>query len=171
MDQTLLTSFVGYFGAGGVLLIFVLATGKSVLGWRSERNNQAPAEIANSQLQAFRAIADEANRRSDTFAAERNDLLVKVTRVESELQHLKGVTELNERLKVALDEKEGEFKQLIASHAESTRLMLDMLRVKDELTTSQAERISALEASVKDLREGVGLRCHVGNCPYKLPTI
>lgn len=134
MDQTTLSAIVSYFGAGGVLLVFVAAAGKGLLAWKAERTAQTPNEIANSQLAAFQSIADQANRRADGFAAERNELLVKVTRFEGELERLKDVVAHNERLEVKLERQEEEMRQLIEQHNKTVAQMLDVVQgLKDHL--------------------------------------
>jgi hypothetical protein len=155
MENEILKSIVTYFGAGGVLLAFVAAAGKGILAWKSERTAQTPNEIHNSQLETFRLIAHEANTRADTFAAERNELLVKVTRVEGELARLSDVVEQNARLREVNDHKDAEIRRMLTDHTETVRKMLEIIHSKDTIMLAQAERISTLEEAMRNLKEQI----------------
>lgn len=168
MEEKLLGSLVSYFGAGGVLLVFVAAAAKGLLAWRAERNAQAPTEVLTQQLSTFQAIAQEANKRADAFAAERNELLVKVSRIETEFEHLKGIVDAHERLKETLEKKDAEIRQMVVSHSDATRQMLEIIKAKDETVLAQAQRITVLEEAVKVLKDGS--RCQMPNCPHRITT-
>lgn len=93
----------------------------------------------------------EANRRIDSFANERNELVVKVGNLEGKLAALSRVAEENDRLRAKLDAKDAEIRKLISDHAAQIENMMNTIRGKDQVILSQVERMSALERQVSDL--------------------
>ncbi len=153
MEVELVKVIFSYLGVGGVSLAFAFFAIKGMMSLKSEKNAQAPNEIYNNQLETFRKIAHDANVRADTFAAERNELLVKVTRVEAEVARLGDVVVQNDRLRTIVDQKDASIRLMIANFTDTIQQTLTMMQEKDRILIAQTAQIAKLEADVANMKE------------------
>lgn len=155
MTDELIKTIFQYLGVGGVALTLAFTAFKGLMALKSEQTSQAPNEIHNSQLETFRLIAHEANARADTFAAERNELVVKVTRVEGELARLSDVITQNDRLRAAVDQKDAAIRLMVSNFTDTTQQMLTMMQDKDRILLLQTTSIATLEEAMRNLKDQV----------------
>ncbi len=153
MTDELLKTIFSFLGVGGVVLTLAFAGFRGLMSLRGEATSQTPQEIHNAQLETFRLIAHEANTRADTFAIERNELVVKVTRVEGQLTRLNDVVDQNDRLRSIVDQKDAAIRLMVSNFTDTQQQLLRMMEGKDETLLAQARSIATLEEGMRSLRE------------------
>lgn len=98
----------------------------------------------SSQLEDYRKSAQEASR-------DRDELLVRITRLEAMSEQFELSKQSVDRLRVKLDLKDQEIRSLISAAAEERAAFLAVLIVKDKEIDARDERITQLENAVRDL--------------------
>lgn len=97
-----------------------------------------------SQLEEYRKTAAAAH-------AGRDELLIRITRLEITAEQYEDSKATLEKLKVKLDTKDSEIKALIAQAAEERAMFLSVLVNKDKDIVARDERITLLEKAVHDM--------------------
>lgn len=98
----------------------------------------------SSQLEDYRKSAQEASR-------DRDELLVRITRLEAMSEQFELSKQSVDRLRVKLDLKDQEIRSLISAAAEERAAFLAVLIAKDKEIDARDERITQLENAVRDL--------------------
>lgn len=98
----------------------------------------------SSQLEEYRKSAQNATR-------DRDEMLIRITRLESMSEQFELSKQSVDRLKVKLDLKDQEIRSLIAAAAEERAAFLAVLLAKDKEIDARDERITQLENAVHDL--------------------
>lgn len=90
------------------------------------------------QVEDYRLAADAANK-------ERNDLVMKVAKLEAQLLSLEPAKELVERLRGKLDVKDAEIRNLLDQGLFERKQFMDMVSAKDKDISRRDDRIAQLE--------------------------
>lgn len=122
-----------------------------------------------SQLEEYRKTAQEAH-------AGRDELLIRITRLEIISEQYETAKVTLEKLKLKLDAKDAEIKGLLTQAAEERALFLSVLMAKDKDIVVRDERITQLEKSVHEMELRLVLdetrqlfSSNGGGCPLAAP--
>lgn len=122
----------------------------------------------SSQLEDYRKSAQEASR-------DRDELLVRITRLEAMSEQFELSKQSVDRLKVKLDLKDQEIRSLISAAAEERAAFLAVLIAKDKEIDARDERITQLENAVRDLEirlvKDESRQIAASSCPFIIKSL
>lgn len=145
-----------------VVIILLLVAGASwplmmIMNKKTRDKNETTLETAISdvgstlynqlskQVEDYRVAADLANK-------ERNDLVVRVAKLEAQLLSFEALNSTVERLRVRLDSKDAEIRGLLDQGLSERKQFMEMLMLKDKDIAKRDGRIAQLEKVTSSLQ-------------------
>ena len=169
MNDTLISNGVAVMGGSAAAFLYAAYLVQRFV----RRYNRDIAENMKDRAEGdlYRQLAEqvkEYRQIADTAFKERNDLLVRVVKLEGLVAGHGEVAALVSKLKTRLDEKDETIQKLLAQSSEERRKFLDILTAKDSEIAKRDERIVSLETRQRELeirlaKDEVALGFH--SCP------
>lgn len=159
-----------------VLLVFGAVT-VVLRVWTNHRRDSSETGLDESISRAGASLYSQLSQQvidartiADKAFQERNDLLVRVVKLEGQMDRFVEVQELNRRLRAKLDEKDERIEELLAQSSIDRQEFLQALRSKDAQIAHATAQVDTLRSELDSLRIRVAADENGGafaSCPFR----